>query len=377
MKKPGRNDTYPCGSGKKFKKCCLLSIRYHPRIIRHLPEELEREIKERESAEQLKKQRYGEIRPIIYADFDRKRFVAVGSQLYWSSQWQTFIDFLMDYIKHVLGSHWGNAEIAKPLEHRHEIMKWYDAMCRFQIKQVKGTNGLKEAIPNGPMLSYLLLSYDLYTLRHHNALQNKLISRLKNPEQFQGARHELFAAATCIRAGFKIEYENEADRSKKHAEFNATHNSTGQKVSVEAKSRRREGVLGHPGTRNTDDKIRLCIGRLLNAALSKASIDPLVVFLDLNIPPLSVRLFEKPWIDEINITLDRVEQKSEGKNRYNLIVLSNMPFYYDKSDNPSPRGDILSVIAKHPVIPVSHPEALLAIHDAANKFGNIPIKFEE
>ena len=37
------------------------------------------------------------------------------------------------------------------------------------------------------------------------------LQRLKNREMFQGARHELFAEATCYRAGFKVEHEDEKD----------------------------------------------------------------------------------------------------------------------------------------------------------------------
>ena len=377
MKKPGRNDLCPCGSGKKFKKCCLPANVLSESRVPPLPASVMIKLKERLQAEQERKTKYGEVRPVIHADFNGYKFVAVGSKLYYSKDWKTFPDFLLEFIKLILGKDWGKDELSKPLESRHAIMKWDDAMCRFQKKQVKGTNGLFGAAPNGPMLSYLLLLYDLYTLCHHDALQDSLLRKLRNPDQLQGARHELFAAATCIRAGFKLEYENEADRTKKHAEFIAIHEITGQKVSVEAKSRHRMGVLGYPGTRDLDDRIRLRIGRLINTALLKASSDPLVVFLDLNIPPLSVRLFEKPWIDEINKTFDRVEQKSGGNNRYNLVVLSNMPFYYDESDNPSPKGDILSIVAKNPLIPIPHPEALRAIHIAANKFGNIPNKFEE
>jgi hypothetical protein len=103
----------------------------------------------------------------------------------------------------------------------------------------------------------------------------------------------------------------------------------------------------------------------------------LVVFLDLSVPQLSVRFFEKPWRDEINRVLDQIDRKSGGYNRYNLVVLSSMPFYYDETDYPSPRGEILSIIAKNPVLSMSHPGAIRAIHDAANKFGNIPNEFEE
>lgn len=376
-KKVSRNDPCPCGSGKKYKKCCLLAKVNPSRIVLPLPETVVRKMQERERTELIRREKFGEVRPCIHADFDGNKFVAVGSELLYSNKWKTFPDFLFDYIKHVLGSDWGNTEIAKPLEQRHEIMKWYDAMCRFQKKQKKGPNGLYGSVPNGAMKAYLLLSYDLYTLRHHGALQKAVIDRIKNSDQFQGARHELFAAATSIRAGFEIVYEDETDRTKKHSEFIATNKLTGQKVSVEAKSRRRPGVLGHPGQKLSEQQIHLRIVRLLNRALNKSTTYPLVIFLDINLPPLSVRLFEKPWLDEINKALDRATNRYRDLNPYNLIVLSNQPYYYCEGDNPAPFGDILSIVSKKPRISVSHPEAIVAIHEAANKFGNIPNTFED
>ncbi|MHB8095019.1 MAG: YecA family protein, partial [Candidatus Aminicenantales bacterium] len=342
MKKIGRNDPCPCGSGKKYKKCCLmihgiLENRFHQPPA-HILDELNMKL----LAERIKQNKYGMVRPIIQDDFDGNRFIAVGNELHYSTDWKTFPDFLMSYIKRLLGKEWGEAELKKPIEKRHEIMNWYDSMCRFQQRQKKGANGIYQAIPNGPMKAYLLLSYDLYVLRHHNLLQNALVVRLKNVDQFQGARHELFAAATCIRAGFLLEYENEADRSRKHPEFLATHEKTGQRVAVEAKSRTRPGILGRPGTKVTDGTIKLGIGRLLNKSLEKALDKPLVIFLDLNMPPSSVRLFEKPWINKLNSAVERIDGGSKEGAKYNLLVFSNMPFYYDESDNPSPKGDILT-----------------------------------
>ena len=336
-----------------------------------------KKIKEREQLEQMRKEKFGEVRPCIHIDFDGNKFVAVGSDLLFSNSWTTFPDFLFDYIKRVLGSDWGNAELMKPLEQRHEIMKWYDSMCRFQQRQKKGANGLYESIPNGAMKAHLLLSYDLYIIRHHGALQKTIIERLKREDQFQGTRHELFAAATCIRAGFEIAYEDETDRTKKHPEFLATHKLTGQKVMVEAKSKRRPGVLGQPGRRFSEQKVHLRIVRLLNSALNKSAAHPFAIFLDLNLPPLSVRLFENPWLDAINKALDRAKSRHGDLDPYNLIVLSNQPYYYCEGDNPAPFGDILSIVAKKPRISESYPEAIIAIHEAANKFGNIPNAFEE
>ena len=199
--------------------------------------------KEHEAAERKRVGKFGHIRPAIHADYRGCKVVAIGDQVVFSKAWRTFPDFLADYIKRVLKPAWGKAEIVKPLVQRHPIMQWYDGMCRFQKSLQAGADGLFGFVPNGPTRAYLLLAYDLYTLRHHMALQASVVKRLKHRDQFQGARHELFAAATCVRAGYDIEYEDERDGTRKHPELIATHRATGQKVAVEAKSRHLPGVL--------------------------------------------------------------------------------------------------------------------------------------
>lgn len=146
---------------------------------------------------------------------------------------------------------------------------------------------------------------------------------------------------------------------------------------VEAKSKRRPGVLSQPGRRFSEQKVHLRIVKLLNSALRKFAAHPFAIFLDLNLPSLSGRLFEKPWLDAIKKALDRAAKGHGDLDPHNLIVLSNQPYYYCEGDNPAPFGDILSIIAKKPQISLSHPEVIIAIHDAANKFGNIPNAFEE
>jgi len=81
---------------------------------------------------------------------------------------------------------------------------------------------------------------------NHDGLDDLFLHRLKKCDLFQGARHELFAEATCIRAGFTVEREDEQDGSRRHAEFAALHRATGQRISVEAKASI-DGLLGQPG----------------------------------------------------------------------------------------------------------------------------------
>lgn len=379
-RQPGRNDPCPCGSGKKFKQCCLPkrdSAESPGSSPRYISEDVLRAAEKRMAEERERRARFGEVRPVIQTDHKGHKFVAVGSELLCSTRWRTFPDFLADYIKRVLDPAWGKAELNKPVEERHQIMKWYDGMCRYQHTQQPGPDGLYGTVPNGPMRAYLLLAYDLYTLRHHSALQNVVVRRLKHKDQFQGARHELFAATTCIRAGCDIEYEDEGDSSRKHPELIATHRATGQMFAVEAKSRHRPGVLGHPGEPQSPDELRAGIERLLQNALAKPATQPYVIFFDLNLPPSSGHVFQSSWFEEVGDSVARIGDAHVGGDPFNLIVFSNQPDHYLQDNVPSPGGTILSVIGHNPRIPVTHPEAIAAIHAAANKFGVIPNSFEE
>lgn len=378
--KIGRNNPCPCGSGKRYKKCCFMtnlsSNKYTENRPLEIPDEVQRKIQDNLIKEKLREQKYGKVRPIIHADFKGHKLVAVGKELHWSKSWKTFPDFLLDYIKKVLGSDWGNSEIAKPYEEKHTILKWHEELCHFQNQQKKGKDGLIYAIPNGVAAAYFLLAYDLYILNHHSALQEKIIKRLKHKDQFQGARYELFVVATCIRAGFDITYEDETDKTKKHPEFVATHRVTGQKISVEAKSCHRQNVLKFSSQNEPYPLIKVRIGSLLNEAMQKPTGHPYVIFIDLNLPPYLGKVFDKPWFKEILKTLDRVNSKSEQEpNPCNLILFTNHPHHYGREDEPDPKKDILPVFAQYPKIPAKHPETILGICDAALQYGNIPNEF--
>lgn len=376
--KIGRNDPCSCGSGKKYKKCCLIASADSQ--IPSLPVEVIKKFQEHQQNEIEREKLYGKTRPIIHSNFKGYKLVAVGTQLHWAKEekWKTFPDFLLDYIKTALGRDWGNAELKKPLEERHQILRWYDDMCRFQQKQTKDKDGIYEAIPNGAFAAFLSLAYDLYILRHHKALQEDIIRRLKHPEQFQGARYELFATATCIRAGFKIDFENEKDTSRKHPEFIATHIETGHKISVEAKSKHREGVLGYPGEQETDDEIKLRIGGLINQALKKESNYPLVIFIDVNVPSsVAERTLEVPPPNGIAKTFDQITKTSDGKDLFNLILFTNHPHHYGREDEPDPKKNVLAVISQKPKIVPASPQLLFALNQAALQYGHIPNEFPE
>ena len=379
--KTGRNDPCPCGSGKKYKRCCLLKeegVRYHtvPPEVFVKAMEVMRE-KQRQMVDWERK--FGKVKPIIHTDFQEKKVVAVGSRVYFAdkSKWKTFPDFLIQYIATVLGKEWGRTELAKPLEERHQIMKWYDGMERFRAKQKVNENGLYEAVPNGAFAAYLLLAYDLYTLEHQMALQQKLLNRLKIPEQFQGARYEVFATATCIRAGFKIDFEDESDPTTKHPEFVGTHVDTKQMISVEAKSRHRPGVLGFRGEK-VKEEVKAGIGRLFREALGKPAKHPYVIFIDLNMPPYEGKVFDKPWYIEVRDTISNIAGDStKVPDKFNLVVVTNHPHHYGSDEEHDPVKDVLSILSSRPKIKADHPQVIVSINDAAMKYGRVPNFFPE
>ena len=108
--KIGRNDPCPCGSGKKYKKCCYLR-KGQPAAIQSLPLEVIKKFQEVQTYENERRSKYGEVRPIIHAKFQGYDFVAVGSELHYSKKWKTFPDFLLSYIATRLGKEWGREEI--------------------------------------------------------------------------------------------------------------------------------------------------------------------------------------------------------------------------------------------------------------------------
>lgn len=374
MGKVGRNNPCPCGSGKKYKKCCYLS--QQTPFINGIPPEIIQKFQEIQISEDKKRQLFGDVRPIIHADFQGFKFVAAGNELHYAKKWKTFPDFLLSYMVARLGSDWGNAELKKPFQERHQILKLFDAMCKFQQNQKPDTDGIYKAIPNGAFSAYVLLAYDLYILKDNQALQADIIRRLKIPDQFQGARHELFATATCVRAGFQIEFENEKDRSRKHPEFIAAHKKTGQKIAVESKSKHRKGILGFPGKRQPDKEIRLGLTALINNATKKINNFPLIVFVDTNLPPSIAKIVYElpPPSIKIKKVMEKI-QKKEGKDLFNLIVFTNHPHDYGTETEDDPQRNITSVLSLNPShLPTDH-QSIIDLHEAAAQHGNIPREF--
>lgn len=318
-----------------------------------------------------RKDRYGEVRPLIHADFQGKKVIAVGKTLY-LGDWVTFVDFLLYFLPMKLGRDWWQAELARSPNERSPVVQWYErALPRLQ-NPLSIIGNICSAVPSGPLHAYLRLAYDLFVLEDHQQLQGRLLKRLRFPrtDSFYGAQYEALVTATLIRAGFTIEPEPETDGSRRHPEFVATDIASGQRVSVEAKRRNR------PPRESTRKDARLGVGNLLLDAAGKVGNLPCVVFVELDLPP-SGDPRTAPWFNQLAASHEQAELRdAHGRNVFNMIVFTNYPVENPKAPELVPAQQAVCSIAANPKVPLCD-ETLRRIRLALETIGRLPVWFDE
>jgi hypothetical protein len=389
-----RNGPCRCGSGKKYKKCHLgpdeaehvnasraRSRTPPPESVRIALAKFAVFQREREKQKRL----FGHGRPIITWDGHGHRFVAVGGKLLYaeSGKWRTFHDFLVDYIGEVivpvLGAAWVDEELAKPLDRRHTLMRWFDALRELK-EQSPGprADGIHVQQLDGPSAAYLILAYDLYLLAHHKPLHDDLIRRLKG--DFQSVRYEIAIAATMIRAGCELAFEDESDNTRTHPEYVATHKTTGIAFAVEDKSRKRPGVMDWKGPRDPLDNFTVRIDDLLRDAIRKSTPDrPFVICIDGNMPPEKASLQETEWVAEIDASIARCAHEYDDAGvrvgtPYSVLFVTNFPHDYGERGQPDPPPVALTHLPPKPQVPLDG-RVLHDLQVALNQYGNIPAEF--
>jgi len=334
--KTGRNQPCPCGSGRRYKKCCGCAIGVEEDQV---PAAVAEVLKHQEALEQIRLEQQGRGRPIIATRWQGWQFVAVGNRLFYGKNWRVFPDFLSDYLKHTMGPDWGNAELRKPLQERHPILQWYDACCRLLATTQTTPGEIPAVTATGAVNCYLGLAYSLYLLKHNVALQERLIKRLRDLSTFQGAYYELIVANCLIRAGFDLTLEDETDETTKHCEFSAFSKRTGKKYWVEAKMRGVSGLLGRgdsDGSKQQD--AAAAVTTHLRNALKKPATDERLVFIDVNAP--ATKPGESPtWADTAFDRLARSERDVKPKDR-TYVFVTNLS-YHNSLEEVGGAGGIL------------------------------------
>ena len=284
MARIGRNQPCPCGSGKKSKRCCG-----YPRdaVTAFASNEIDLARRRADAVRKRRLQQQGLGRPILSAEVAGTRIVIVGKRRYQSPKWQTFHDFLKDYLLGSLGPDWSNAEQAKPLEERHQILRWY-AQAAADAKALANPDGVTSGPMTGAIQAFLNLAYNIYLIAHHGDGQEMAdiyLRRLRSTrdDDFIGALFETYAAAAFLKAGFALTYEETTARATSCVEFVATWPANGEKFSVEVKSRVHTAERG-AAVEPVDEVRRLRVGAKLAKALGKAAAHTRVVMIEINVP---------------------------------------------------------------------------------------------
>jgi SEC-C motif-containing protein len=334
----GRNDPCPCGSGEKYKKCCLdKDVEAGRQALAALPEAMAQfaeQAARRERVERALREQYGIFINFVHPVQYRGRKVwAIGSRLYPDRPPnETFTEFIIGVLAGTLGGEWIAEQEAQPEAERHFVRRAYSKHIEWRHRHAEQAHedGLFAAEPDGWTQYLVSLAFDVASLIHVADLPERLVRRLRHRDQYQGARYEVAIAAIFARLGCRIEFIAD-DGREKHPEFIATHEPTGIRVAVETKSRHRPGVIHRPGDHDDEAAQRGDVRRLYNEALEQNPGDgtPFMIFVDVNAPPTpGVPVFEKPWARDIREWL-RADPK-EGE--YVALCVTNFSSHYREDD---------------------------------------------
>lgn len=235
-------------------------------------------------------------KPIISVEASGQRLLVVCNRIYHSPNWQTFHDFLREFLFSLLGPEWLREETAKSLEIQHPIARWV-VMAQSDVTSVPIINGLRHGDMTGSMKAFMQLAYNLYLIAHNSPPDDAFdrvrgyVARLKQRHfgNFLGALYETYAAAAFLKAGFDIQYEEESKGKRSYTEFVAVYPQTGRTFSVEAKARNSSGAP-------QDDEVkRLRVTSKLITALNKYSEHERIVMIELNVPDEVSEDFANQW----------------------------------------------------------------------------------
>lgn len=294
-----------------------------------------------------------EAHPKIHCEFRGHRVRAVGKRIYVRPIDETFHEFILWLLHRTLGRDWWNSECSKTAGAQHQVIKWYRAFGELidrQAAEHNNADGGHLIEPSGDAYSLLCLAYDVYQLLHSINLCEQTFRRLKKRHEFQGARYEIAVASVFARIGYKLEY-SPVVLQVKHPEFVAVHPIRGDKISVEAKSRRRPGVLHETGDQRNSTGTTTEVRDLFARALAQRREGmPFAVFIDLNFPVRAKPTFCPSWTTDLSKMMESqfgAATPSEP-DPFNALVITNFPYHYC--------GNRLAIGAERVLAVSMHPE---------------------
>ena len=299
-----------------------------------------------------------------------QRVVAIWNKVVFRPLTETFHEFLVEVpFKGTLGEAWYKSEKAKHESKQHVVIHWLEAL-RLQQAQHRPANHQKGQVfgapASGEAIALIALAHDLYLLQKVNRLPKKLVNRLRNYDEFQGARYEIAIAAAFVKCGFDIEWIT--DSGGRHPEFIARNRRTGEEVSVETKSRHRRGVLNQPGTQAS--QFAADIDQLYTDAVGQNPHDrPFAIFIDVNVPPGVEQGQLADWQGEILA-------RWTGDPSISLIGFTNFAWHYQKGEQLVPRArEYFLAAPEASEQPLKTPETVEFLQIAFDTYGVCPNEY--
>jgi hypothetical protein len=288
---------------------------------------------------------FGGARTPLDQQINGRRLVTAGPQIFAIPSTWSFHEFLLFYGQSQLGKDWigintQDGQGSHPLV-THLIKGKSDA-------RLTGTSNGKfvGVTMNGDLLAFLLFAYDLFTLADNAVVQKSLFDRLRKNDQYQGARYEMFVAASLLRAGFKIAFEDENDVTTSHCEFTATSRQTNLSWSVEAKSRHRKPSGSDGGAVPNSN-----MGNLIRKALAKNANHERIIFVDVSLPADDKPVFQHEWHQEVASTVNELEKRQRENDRWPraIIFFTNRKTSPWPSQNVAGKSTVLLTAINHPL----------------------------
>jgi hypothetical protein len=299
-----------------------------------------------------------------------QRVVAIWNTVVFRPLTETFHEFLVEVpFKGTLGKAWYKSGKAKHESKQHVLIHWLEALRLQQVQHRPANHQAGQvfgAPASGETIALIALAHDLYLLQKVNRLPKKLVNRLRNYDEFQGARYEIAIAAAFVRCGFEIEWIT--DSAGRHPEFIARNRHTGEEVSVETKSRHRRGVLNQPGTQAT--QFAADIDQLYTDAVGQNPQDrPFAIFIDVNVPPVVEQGQLADWQGEILA-------RWTGDQSISLIGFTNFSWHYQKDEQLLPRArEYFLAAPKDSERPLKTPETIECLQIAFDTYGVCPNEY--
>lgn len=288
--KVGRNAPCPCGSRKKFKRCCgNLASRPSPdgrdAVLSQVFARAEEALRSHQAAEMVRKQQQGHGKPIISLLDHGYRIVIVGKTICWGKNWLVFGDFLLAFMKNTLGVEWGRQ--GRSNGNPHPVFRWLAKFSEYTKKHGSGDGLVKSGPTMGFIACWMQFAYALYLLAHHDQIPKRLLRRLRDHQAFLPAYYETVAGAALAVAGFEFSNAEAKKTSAPVPEFRARSKSSGKSYDVEAKRKERwtaptDDVRSDAFQRELETYIR---GRI-HSASSKRLVNP-IYWIELGIPTLT------------------------------------------------------------------------------------------